>query len=144
MLVMRIRFVAGGCNPPSGLRNGSSNLSASTEINKLEDNLSEKITEGQEIIVRAKWTIDGATTLKEAAQQSRDFADYLENLEQEGYQFYQPVDSDYGFATPGGVEPVYDEDDEDFDESDFDAANDDVESGQTVSADEFFESIDLK
>jgi hypothetical protein len=31
MRVTRIRFVAGGCNPPSSLWNGSSNLSARTK-----------------------------------------------------------------------------------------------------------------
>ena len=48
-------------------------------------------------IVRAKWTIDGATTLAEAAQKARGFADYLQKLHDEGYVLRGPVSDDYGF-----------------------------------------------
>jgi hypothetical protein len=46
--------------------------------------------------VRAKWTIDGATTLAEAAQRSRQFADYLQGLHDEGYVLIEPIQDDYG------------------------------------------------
>lgn len=65
--------------------------------------------ETQEVTVRAKWTIDGATTLSEAAALARRFADQLEKLERDGYQLTGPVDGDYGFATPGGVEVTEDD-----------------------------------
>lgn len=48
-------------------------------------------------IVRAKWSIDGAATLAEAAQKAREFADHLEHLAAEGYVLTQPVEDDYGF-----------------------------------------------
>jgi hypothetical protein len=46
--------------------------------------------------VRAKWTIDGATTLAEAAQKSREFADELQSLHDQGYRLRDPVAGDYG------------------------------------------------
>jgi hypothetical protein len=48
-------------------------------------------------IVRAKWTIDGAATLVEAAQKAREFADFLQGLHDEGYVLREPVADDYGF-----------------------------------------------
>lgn len=48
-------------------------------------------------VVRAKWAMDGAATLSEAADQLRGFASYLEKLESEGWQLTHPVEDDYGF-----------------------------------------------
>jgi hypothetical protein len=47
-------------------------------------------------IIRAKWTMDGAETLSEAAKMLRDFADHLEELERKGWQLDGPVADDYG------------------------------------------------
>jgi hypothetical protein len=47
--------------------------------------------------VRAKWTIDGATTLAEAAQKAREFADFLQGLHDQGYVLREPIADDYGF-----------------------------------------------
>lgn len=52
------------------------------------------------IIVRAKWTIDGAKTLEEAAEMSRRFADYLQELHDSGHTLEYPVADDYGFVNP--------------------------------------------
>jgi uncharacterized protein (UPF0335 family) len=46
--------------------------------------------------LRAKWTMDGAATLSEAAEKLRSFADYVESLEPEGWQLTEPVTDDYG------------------------------------------------
>jgi len=51
-----------------------------------------------EVIIRAKWTIDGAATLAEAAQKAREFAEYLLDLDVQGYALSGPVDDDYGFC----------------------------------------------
>lgn len=48
-------------------------------------------------VIRAKWTIDGAKTLKGAATMSRGFADMLDELADEGYELVGPVEDDYGF-----------------------------------------------
>ncbi len=48
-------------------------------------------------IIRAKWTMDGAETLSEAASKLRNFADSLVELEREGYRLDGPVADDYGF-----------------------------------------------
>lgn len=47
--------------------------------------------------IRAKWTIDGAATLAEAAQKAREFAAELQKLHDEGFVLRQPVEDDYGF-----------------------------------------------
>lgn len=48
-------------------------------------------------IIRAKWVMDGARTLQEAAQKVRDFSGYLLELSEQGWELIQPVDDDYGF-----------------------------------------------
>lgn len=48
-------------------------------------------------IVRAKWIIDGATTLAEAAQKARAFADHLQGLHDQGYVLDSPIADDHGF-----------------------------------------------
>jgi hypothetical protein len=72
--------------------------------------MTKKVTPEDEIAVFGKGILEGARTLSEAAQKIREYADYLESLEEEGYEFYQPVEDDYGFATPGGVLPDWGED----------------------------------
>jgi hypothetical protein len=63
-----------------------------------EGEIEEEIGEEEEVeFVRAKWTIDGATTLAEAAEKSRAFADYLQKLHDEGYVLDGTIDDDYGF-----------------------------------------------
>ncbi len=47
--------------------------------------------------IRAKWTMDGATTLAEAAVKLRRYADYLERLKGDGWELTQPVVDDYGW-----------------------------------------------
>jgi hypothetical protein len=65
------------------------------EVADLEDDADEA-GDGTET-VRAKWTIDGAATLAEAAQKARDFADFLQSLHDQGYVLDGPVADDYGF-----------------------------------------------
>jgi hypothetical protein len=52
--------------------------------------------EEAEEIIRAKWQMDGATTLSEAAEKLRAFADELIQMEKDGWQLTQPVEDDYG------------------------------------------------
>lgn len=48
-------------------------------------------------VVRAKWAMNGATTLGEAAAKLREYADHLEVMAQEGWVLNEPVQDDYGF-----------------------------------------------
>jgi hypothetical protein len=48
-------------------------------------------------IVRAKWILDGATTLAEAADRARAFADALQVMHDQGYLLRNPIEDDYGF-----------------------------------------------
>ena len=48
-----------------------------------------------ELTIRAKWTMDGANTLSEAAEMLRSYADYLDKLEEEGWQLRDGVNDDW-------------------------------------------------
>lgn len=60
-----------------------------------------EMTGGSELVIRAKWSIDGATSLEDAAVKAGGFAAYLRGLAAEGYELTGPVDDDYGFARKG-------------------------------------------
>ena len=48
-------------------------------------------------IIRAKWVMDGASTLPEAAAQLREYADQLDRLHGEGFRLRGKIDDDYGY-----------------------------------------------
>lgn len=48
-------------------------------------------------IVTAKWTINGAKILTEAANKLRAYADELQQMEKNGWQLTGTVEGDYGF-----------------------------------------------
>jgi hypothetical protein len=50
------------------------------------------------LTIRAKWTMDGATTLAEAAQRFRERAEELDQLAQAGFELDQPVCDDYAIV----------------------------------------------
>lgn len=47
-------------------------------------------------MIRAKWSMDGAKTLSEAAKALRDYADELLKLERQGWQLVSEINEDYG------------------------------------------------
>ena len=53
-------------------------------------------------IIRAKWTMDGSTTLAEAAAKLRERADELDRMHAEGYRLEGPVYDDYGTVLAPG------------------------------------------
>ena len=48
-------------------------------------------------IIRAKWVMDGAKTLQEAAEMLRYESGRLLELAEQGWELIQPVEDDYGF-----------------------------------------------
>ena len=50
-----------------------------------------------DIVIRAKWTMDGAETLADAAADLRAFADLLEVLAEAGFHLRGPIEDDHGF-----------------------------------------------
>lgn len=48
-------------------------------------------------IIRAKWSIDGASTLDEAVEKLHEFIAYLKSLKEEGWELRDTIDDDYGF-----------------------------------------------
>jgi hypothetical protein len=58
-------------------------------------------------VIRAKWTMDGATTLAEAAARFRGRADELDELARAGFELMEPVNDDYAFVIrPGEESPM--------------------------------------
>ena len=53
-------------------------------------------------VVRAKWAMDGATTLGEAAAMLRAMAADLEAREADGWRLTGPIQDDYGFVRRTG------------------------------------------
>lgn len=51
-------------------------------------------------IIRAKWVMDGAATLAEAAAKIREFAGQLDRLHAEGWTLQEPIADDYAFLMP--------------------------------------------
>lgn len=49
------------------------------------------------VLLRAKWTMDGAQTLAEAAKQVRALANEIDELFREGFELGAPVEDDYAF-----------------------------------------------
>ena len=48
--------------------------------------------------IRAKWSMDGAKTLSQAAKKLRKQADALERMEVQGWQLTGTIDNDWGFC----------------------------------------------
>ena len=51
-----------------------------------------------DMIIRAKWSIDGARTLDEAVEKLGRFAEYLKSLKASGFDLRAPIDDDYGYV----------------------------------------------
>jgi len=70
----------------------------------MRDEVEELIDQEEDIdssfSIRAKYILDGATSLEEAADMARAYADYLEQLAEQGFQLAYAVEDDYGFVTP--------------------------------------------
>jgi hypothetical protein len=70
--------------------------------------MTEQITENQPAddeagdfdTIRAKWTMDDATTLAEAAAKLRERADELDQMHREGWTLDGPISDDWGFLVP--------------------------------------------
>jgi hypothetical protein len=54
-----------------------------------------------EVLLRAKWIMDGAESLAEAAEYLRGFADELDALAAAGFHLMGPIEDDHGFAHRG-------------------------------------------
>lgn len=80
-------------------------------------------------IIRAKWTMDGSKTLKEAAENLEGFAKLLREMDKDGIILQDTIDDDYGFIETDNKE-IADKwgltEDEDFDENEEDTNIDEV------------------
>lgn len=50
------------------------------------------------VIVRARYILDGASSLEDAADMARAYADYLDGLKDQGYELVNMIQDDKGLA----------------------------------------------
>ena len=53
--------------------------------------------EEENICIRAKWSIDDASTIDEAVIKLNQFIEYLKSLKNDGWELREPIQDDYGF-----------------------------------------------
>lgn len=53
--------------------------------------------EEENICIRAKWSIDDASTIDEAIVKLNEFIEYLKTLKNDGWELRDPIQDDYGF-----------------------------------------------
>jgi len=61
------------------------------------EELDDEEEEEENICIRAKWSIDNASTIDEAVEKLNRFIEYLTSLKNEGWEFREPIQDDYGF-----------------------------------------------
>jgi hypothetical protein len=75
-----------------------------------EDELRDYMDEWRDfgyLFIRARWTMDGARTLVEAAERFRDRAETLEQLARVGFELDQPAENGFAVAVrPGEESPL--------------------------------------
>jgi hypothetical protein len=74
-----------------------SNTKEEEKIEEQEELEEAEEIEEENICIRAKWTIDDAKTIDEAIEKLNDFIEYLKYLKEQGWEFREPVNDDYGF-----------------------------------------------
>ena len=73
-------------------------------------------------IIRAKWKIDGTTTLEEAAESLEAFANSLREMDKDGIKLINTIEDDYGFVETDDKEIAkkWEFHEKDYDEDEFD------------------------
>lgn len=62
-----------------------------------DEELDDELNVEENICIRAKWSIDNANTIDEAIEKLNRFIEYLRSLKNEGWEFREPIQDDYGF-----------------------------------------------
>ena len=81
--------------PPAAVVQASQVVRAMLGLDEDPDN--EDLDNRPEILIRAKWTIDGCGTLEEAAKRLEAEAAWYRKLAADGWELDQEVADDYGF-----------------------------------------------
>jgi len=53
--------------------------------------------EDNNMTLRAKWALDGASSIDECIEKLNHFIEYLKRIKEEGWELIDPVNDDYGF-----------------------------------------------
>lgn len=75
------------------------NLFDSFLLEEEEDYTNSDQLDIETVIVRAQYILDGASSLEDAADMARAFADYLDTLAENGYELVSIIQDDRGLAT---------------------------------------------
>ena len=86
------------CAAPNDIRNDDVDQDQDTDPETgSEDHSEDQSEEEENICIRAKWSIDDASTIDEAIVKLNEFIEYLKSLKNDGWEFREPIQDDYGF-----------------------------------------------
>jgi hypothetical protein len=71
---------------------------SSREGHEEEEEDEDEVDFENDVIIRAKWTIDGACSLDQVVEHLEGFIGYIQGLKAQGYELRGPVQDDYGFC----------------------------------------------
>ena len=67
-----------------------------------EDEDNESYDSEDNVPIRAKWQMDGATTLDEAIVKLQNFIEHIKSLKNDGWELVDPINDDWGFIRRTG------------------------------------------
>ncbi len=79
------------CNAQEQTKSDSESLEEDTVSQE------EEYDDENEMVLRAKWSIDNATTLDEVVEHLQSFIEYVKQLKADGWELTGTIDDDYGF-----------------------------------------------
>ena len=72
-------------------------LSIDSDVSYCHEHCHCESCSNNEFVIRAKWIMDDAKTLEEAAIMVEEFAEWLRNAHKKGWRLLGEVSDDYGF-----------------------------------------------
>ena len=80
----------------------SSDDSMPSLIEEEEEDENESYDSEDNVPIRAKWQMDGATTLDEAIVKLQNFIEHIKSLKNDGWELVDPINDDWGFIRRTG------------------------------------------
>ena len=71
-------------------------------IEEEEEDENESYDSEDNVPIRAKWQMDGATTLDEAIGKLQNFIEHIKSLKNDGWELVDPINDDWGFIRRTG------------------------------------------
>lgn len=84
------------CAAPNDIRNDNADQDQDQDTDP-ETGSEDQSEEEENICIRAKWSMDDASTIDEAIVKLNEFIEYLKSLKNDGWKLREPIQDDYGF-----------------------------------------------